>query len=57
MRNQHSKVVIKIIAKVEAKEFVLDEEELPYILEDMLQDILHEMSGVEVKDITIKVVT
>lgn len=57
MRNQHSKVVIKIIAKVETKEFVLDEEELPYILEDMLQDILHEMSGVDVKDITIKVVT
>jgi|3_EtaG_2_1085321.scaffolds.fasta_scaffold198146_3 hypothetical protein len=57
MRNQHNKVVIKIIAKVETEEFVLDEEELPHILEDMLQDVLHEMSGVEVKDITVKVVT
>ena len=56
MRNQHNKVVIKIIAKVETEEFVLDEEELPHILEDMLQDVLHEMSGVEVKDITVKVV-
>jgi|TARA_R100001594_G_C3961600_1_gene245543 hypothetical protein len=56
MSRQHSKVVIKIIAQVETEEFVLDEEELPYILEDMLQDILHEVSGVETKDITIKVV-
>ncbi len=56
MSRQHSKVVIKIIAQVETEECVLDEEELPYILEDMLQDILHEVSGVETKDITIKVV-
>jgi hypothetical protein len=56
MSNHHSKVIIKIIAQVETEEFVLDEEELPYILEDMLQDILHEVSGVETKDITIKVV-
>ena len=57
MRNPQWKVVIKIIAKVETEEFVLYEEELPHILEDMLQDVLHEMSGVEVKDITIKVET
>tara|TARA_R100000654_G_scaffold56407_1_gene82801 strand:- start:546 stop:719 length:174 start_codon:yes stop_codon:yes gene_type:complete len=56
MQKQKNKVVIKIIADVETKEFVLDEEEMPYILEDMLEDLLHEISGIETKDITIKVI-
>tara|TARA_R100001224_G_scaffold24463_1_gene13101 strand:- start:89 stop:262 length:174 start_codon:yes stop_codon:yes gene_type:complete len=56
MQKQKNKVVIKIIAEVETKEFVLDEEEMPYILEDMLEDLLHEISGVETKDVTVKVI-
>ena len=56
MQKNINKVVIKIIADVETKEFVLDEEELPYILEDILIDLLHEISGVKTKDVTVKVV-
>ena len=56
MENQINKVVIKIIANVETAEFVLDKEEMPYILEDMLEDLLHEIAGVETKDITVKVI-
>tara|TARA_R100000278_G_scaffold4328_1_gene7415 strand:+ start:237 stop:410 length:174 start_codon:yes stop_codon:yes gene_type:complete len=56
MQKNTDKVVIKIIADVETKEFVLDEEELPYILEDILIDLLHEISGVKTKDVTVKVV-
>ena len=56
MQKNTNKVVIKIIADVETKEFVLDKEELPYILEDILIDLLHEISGVKTKDITVKVV-
>jgi|TARA_Y100000592_G_C5431930_1_gene298812 hypothetical protein len=56
MQKNTNKVVIKIIADVETKEFVLDEEELPYILEDILIDLLHEISGVKTKDVTVKVV-
>jgi hypothetical protein len=55
MQKNTNKVVIKIIADVETKEFVLDEEELPYILEDILIDLLHEISGVKTKDVTVKV--
>ena len=56
MQKNTDKVVVKIIADVETKEFVLDEEELPYILEDILIDLLHEISGVKTKDVTVKVV-
>ena len=56
MQKNTDKVVIKIIADVETKEFVLDKEELPYILEDILIDLLHKISGVKTKDITVKVV-
>ena len=56
MQKNTNKVVIKIIADVETKEFVLDKEELPYILEDILIDLLHEISGVKTKDVTVKVV-
>ena len=56
MQKNTDKVVIKIIADVETEEFVLDKEELPYILEDILIDLLHEISGVKTKDITVKVV-
>ena len=55
MQKNTDKVVVKIIADVETKEFVLDEEELPYILEDILIDLLHEISGVKTKDVTVKV--
>ena len=55
MQKNTNKVVIKIIADVETKEFVLDEEELTYILEDILIDLLHEISGVKTKDVTVKV--
>jgi|TARA_Y100000114_G_scaffold52517_1_gene47940 hypothetical protein len=56
MQKNTDKVVIKIIADVETEEFVLDKEELPYILEDILIDLLHEISGVKTKDVTVKVV-
>jgi hypothetical protein len=56
MQKNTNKVVIKIIADVETEEFVLDKEELPYILEDILIDLLHEISGVKTKDVTVKVV-
>ena len=39
MQKNTDKVVIKIIADVETEEFVLDKEELPYILEDILIDL------------------
>ena len=55
MQKNTDKVVVKIIADVETKEFVLDEEELPYILEDIWIDLLHEISGVKTKDVTVKV--
>ena len=57
MQKNTNKVVIKIIADVETEEFVLDKDELPYILEDILIDLLHEISGVKTKDVTVKVVT
>ena len=56
MQKNTNKVVIKIIADVETEEFVLDKEELPYILEDILIDLLHEISGVKTKDVTVNVV-
>ena len=56
MQKNTDKVVIKIIADVETEEFVLDKEELPYILVDILIDLLHEISGVKTKDVTVKVV-
>ena len=56
MQKNTDKVVIKIIADVETEEFVLDKEELQYILEDILIDLLHEISGVKTKDVTVKVV-
>ena len=56
MQKNTDKLVIKIIADVETEEFVLDKEELPYILEDILIDLLHEISGVKTKDVTVKVV-
>tara|TARA_Y100001973_G_C5114854_1_gene289563 strand:- start:179 stop:352 length:174 start_codon:yes stop_codon:yes gene_type:complete len=56
MQKNTNKVVIKIIADVETEEFVLDKDELPYILEDILIDLLHEISGVKTKDVTVKVV-
>jgi hypothetical protein len=56
MQKNTDKVVIKIIADVETEEFVLDKDELPYILEDILIDLLHEISGVKTKDVTVKVV-
>ena len=56
MQKNTDKGVIKIIADVETEEFVLDKDELPYILEDILIDLLHEISGVKTKDVTVKVV-
>ena len=55
MQKNTDKVVIKIIADVETEEFVLVKDELPYILEDILIDLLHEISGVKTKDVTVKV--
>jgi hypothetical protein len=50
-----SKITIRVSAEVDTEEFTLDKEELPYILEDMLTDLFHEIIGMKTKDITIKV--
>ena len=50
------KINIKIIAEADTEEFALDVEELPAVLEDIVSDIMHEVSGLKTKDVTIKVV-
>ena len=51
-----SKITIRVSAEVDTEEFTLDKEELPYIMEDMLTDLFHEVIGLKTKDITVKVV-
>jgi len=51
-----SKITIRVSAEVDTEEFTLDKEELPYILEDMLNDLLHEIVGLETKDINIRII-
>ena len=51
-----SKITIRVSAEVDTEEFTLDKEELPYIMEDMLTDLFHEIIGMKTKDITVKVV-
>ena len=50
-----SKITIKVSAEVDSEEFTLDKEELPFILEEMIGDLLHEIVGLQTKDVTIRV--
>ena len=51
-----NKVDIRVIAEVESDEFTLDTEEMPSILEEQLEDVFHEKTGINVKDITIRII-
>tara|TARA_B100000287_G_C20463680_1_gene714397 strand:+ start:296 stop:484 length:189 start_codon:yes stop_codon:yes gene_type:complete len=51
-----NKVNIRIIAEVDSSEFTLDTEEMPSILEEQLEDLFHEITGINVKDITIRII-
>lgn len=51
-----SKIKISVSAEVDSQEFTLDKEELPFIMEEMLQDLFHEIIGMETKDVTVKVI-
>jgi|TARA_R110000744_G_scaffold11674_8_gene35448 hypothetical protein len=51
-----SKIRINVSAEVDSQEFTLDKEELPFIMEEMLQDLFHEIIGMETKDVTVKVI-
>jgi hypothetical protein len=48
------KVVVKIIAKIDSSEFTPDLEELPVLLEEYIEDLIHEVSGIAVKDVTVE---
>tara|TARA_R100001163_G_C4873559_1_gene74241 strand:+ start:107 stop:274 length:168 start_codon:yes stop_codon:yes gene_type:complete len=47
------KVKIKIIANVDIDEFTPDTEELPDVLEDVIEDLMHEFSGISAKDVSV----
>jgi len=51
-----NKVNIRVIAEVDSDEFTLDTEEMPSILEEQLEDLFHEITGINVKDITIRII-
>ena len=53
-RREEVKVVIKIIAKVDSTEYTPDLEELPILLEESFEDLIHEMSGIIAKDVTVE---
>tara|TARA_R100000231_G_scaffold137416_1_gene113797 strand:- start:2567 stop:2731 length:165 start_codon:yes stop_codon:yes gene_type:complete len=50
------KVSVKIIAKVDAQEFILDIEELSSVLEDVITDVMHDINGIETKDVTVRII-
>ena len=50
-----SKITIRVTAEVDSQEFTLDKDELPFILEDIVNDLLHEIVGLETKDVTIRI--
>ena len=54
MPREEVKVTIKIIAKVDSSEFTPDLEELPILLEESFEDLIHEMTGIVAKDITVE---
>ena len=51
-----NKVDIRVIAEVDSDEFTLDTEEMPSVLEEQLEDLFHEITGINVKDITIRII-
>ena len=54
MPREDVKVAVKIIAKIDASEFTPDLEELPVLLEEYIEDLIHEVSGITVKDVTVE---
>ena len=53
MSTQTVKVKIKIIADVDVDEFTPDAEELPLVIEETIEDLLHEFSGINAKDVSV----
>tara|TARA_X000001388_G_scaffold21549_1_gene14532 strand:+ start:518 stop:691 length:174 start_codon:yes stop_codon:yes gene_type:complete len=53
-RREDVKVAVKIIAKIDSSEFTPDLEELPVLLEEYIEDLIHEVSGITVKDVTVE---
>mgnify|MGYP001196038125 CR=1 FL=1 len=53
MADKTVKVKIKIIANVDLDEFTPDKEELPILLEETIEDMFHEHSGLESKDVSV----
>ena len=54
MPREEVKVVVKIIAKIDSSEFTPDLEELPVLLEEYIEDLIHEVSGIAVEDVTVE---
>tara|TARA_Y100000114_G_scaffold150574_1_gene166246 strand:- start:445 stop:615 length:171 start_codon:yes stop_codon:yes gene_type:complete len=50
------KIQIRIIADADTEEFALDIEEIPSVIEDIINDLMHEIAGITTKDITVKVI-
>tara|TARA_R100001509_G_scaffold58095_1_gene31993 strand:+ start:4475 stop:4642 length:168 start_codon:yes stop_codon:yes gene_type:complete len=50
------KVTVKIIANVDSQEFTLDEEQLPDIVEDVITEVMHDINGIQTKDVTVRTV-
>lgn len=53
MSTQTVKVKISIIANVDVEEFTPDREELPIMLEEAVEDLIHEFSGIDAKDVSV----
>ena len=53
MADKRVMVKIKIIANVDLDEFTPDKEELPILLEEIIEDMFHEHSGLESKDVSV----
>ena len=54
MPREEVKVVVRIIAKIDSSEFTPDLEELPVLLEEYIEDLIDEVSGIAVKDVTVE---
>ena len=54
MPTQTVKVKIKIIANVDVEEFTPDAEELPLVIEEAIEDLMNEFSGITAKDVSVK---
>ena len=55
-RTLNHKINIRIVAVADQEEICLDSEEIPFFVEEQLKDLLHEISGLQVKDITVRII-